>query len=75
MSWADDEGISSYDEDMNDYTQECWKFGFHRGKDKMYRISEMTNDHLINTIKLFENNSDVECLELEAEFRGLKTND
>ena len=56
MSWAEENGIDiDYGiEDFQEYLESMWKYGRHEDREgNFYRISEMTDKHLQNTINYF----------------------
>ena len=56
MSWAEDNGIDSYDDsyDFSDIEQ-SWKEGIHIDRNKIkHKLLEMKTDYLKNCIKYFE---------------------
>lgn len=57
MSWAEDEGIDTDlpdPEELRQWKEQEWRSGFHKDKDgNKHLLSEMTNEHLKNTIKFF----------------------
>lgn len=60
MSWADDGGIGwgwceEDEDDIQERREEDWKNGIHFDKDfKEWKIRDMTDFHLLNTIKYFK---------------------
>ncbi len=61
MSWAEDNGFDMFD--MWDipsywYNEEHWQQGVHFDRNNnVHMIKEMSDDHLINTIKLFSDSN------------------
>ena len=63
MSWADDNGISEFDIDLDNEIEKAieereamWKRGIHETRDgEVLKIKDMTDDHLKNTIRFFSN--------------------
>ena len=72
MSWAEDNGIDSGGwENSGEILVQDWYSGIHTGRDgEEYKISKMTNSHLLNTIRYFAH-LDTTPLEKEAKRRGL----
>lgn len=73
MSWVEDEGIDAYcEEQINPRHVISWKYGKHTDKKgNTYLITDMTDEHLINTIRYFENKYDVTVLRNELIKRKL----
>lgn len=73
MSWAEDEGIDAWcDHDMVPRQVQSWRYGVHTDKQgKNYKIVEMTDEHLLNTLKYFVDKYDTSVLESEIRRRGL----
>lgn len=71
-SYADFMGYTAYDDPpMHRFNEEHWSNGYHYDiNDKKYKISEMTDQHLLNTIDYF-NGSNTKPLIEEARRRNL----
>lgn len=57
MSWADDEGLDCYSaEDFMNKDEREWEKGIHVDQNGIeHKISDMTDSHLKNTIRYFQN--------------------
>lgn len=72
MSWAEDEGYDAWDIPEYVGNEEHWKAGFHYDQSgKEYKLTEMSDSHLYNTIKFFSSKGwNVLPLEKETKRRG-----
>ena len=67
MSWAEDNLIDIYDEELDSSFEENWNDGIHIDRNgSEYKISKMTTKHLENTIKYF---SGLDTSKLEEELK------
>lgn len=72
MSWADDNGLTGWDESDFRSLEDDWKEGFHTTRDgEEMRLEDMTESHLRNTIAFFQRSEhDYDTTPLEQELEG-----